>query len=92
MDIRDFNFMDGLAKTEVLANAGVYLAERLDGCFRISLYQVDDFYVEIYYHRTRYFYICIRSFEEVSDLFPYLQDIDISEVYKVIYSLDKPGK
>ena len=43
MDIRDFNFMDGLSKTEVLATAGVFLAERNDGCFRISLYQVNDF-------------------------------------------------
>ena len=84
--------MDGIAKTEVLATTGVYLAERNDGCFRISLYQVNDFYVEIYYHRTRYFYICIRSFEDVSDLFPYLEEIDISEIYKVIYSVDKPGK
>jgi hypothetical protein len=87
MDIRDFNFMDGMAKTEVLTSDGVFLAERNDGCFRISLYQVNDFYVEIYYHKTRYFYICIRSFEDVGELFPYLQDIDISEVYKVIYSV-----
>ncbi len=78
--------MDGMAKTEVLASDGVFLAERNDGCYRISLYQVNDFYVEIYYHKTRYFYICIRSFEDASELFPYLQDIDISEVYKVIYS------
>ncbi len=86
MDIRDFNIMDGIAKTEVLATTGVFLAERNDGCYRITLYQVDDFYVEIYYHTTRYFYICIRSFEDVGELFPYLQDVDISEVYKVIYS------
>jgi len=86
MDIRDFNIMDGMAKTEVLATEGVFLAERNEGCYRITLYQVNDFYVEIYYHTTRYFYICIRSFEDVGELYPYLQDIDISEVYKVIYS------
>jgi len=88
MDIREFNFMDGMAKTEVLATAGVYLAERVDGCFRISLYQIDDFYVEIYYHKTRYFYICIRSFSEPSDLYPYLEEIDISDIYKVICSFE----
>jgi hypothetical protein len=86
MDIKEFNFMDGMAKTQVLATDGVYLAERNDGSFRISLYQLSDFYVEIYYHKTRCFYICIRSFSEVGELFPYLQDIDISEVYKVIYT------
>ncbi len=79
--------MDGMTKTQVLATDGVFLAERNDGCFRISLYQVNDFYVEIYYHKTRCFYICIRSFEDVNELYPYLQDIDISEVYKVIYSI-----
>jgi hypothetical protein len=76
--------MDGMAKTEVLATKGVFLAERNDGCFRISLYQVNDFYVEIYYHKTRYFYLCIRSFEDVSEIFPYLEEIDITEIYKVI--------
>jgi hypothetical protein len=86
MDIRDFNFMDGMAKTEVLASRGVYLAERHDGCYRISLYQVCGFYVEIYYHKTRFFYICIRSFEDASELYPYMEDIDISEAYKVICS------
>jgi hypothetical protein len=87
MDIRDFNIMDGMSKTEVLATEGVFLAERTDGCYRITLYQVTDFYVEIYYHTTRYFYICIRSFEDAGELHPYLQDIDISEIYKVIYSV-----
>ncbi len=63
MDIKEFNFMDGMAKTQVLATDGVYLAERNDGSFRISLYQLSDFYVEISYHKTRCFYICIRSFQ-----------------------------
>jgi len=84
MDIREFNFMDGMTKTEVLATEGVYLAEREDGCFRISLYQVNDFYVEIYYHRVRHIYLCIRSFSEVAELFPYLQDIDLSDIHQII--------
>lgn len=84
MDIRDFNILDALSKTELIALEGVFLAERQEGCFRINLYQVADFYVEIYYHKTRHFYICIRSFEEVSEIIPYLENIDISEIYKVI--------
>lgn len=77
--------MDGMAKTQRISMEGVFLAERNDGCYRISLYQLNDFYVEIYYHKTRFFYICIRSFEEAGDLHAYLQDIDISEVYKMLY-------
>lgn len=85
MNIHDFNFLDGIAKTEVLSMKGIFLAERYEGCFRITLYQVEDFYVEIYYHTTRYFYICIRSFEDVGELAPYLQHVDISEIYSVLY-------
>lgn len=83
--------MDGKAKTEVLTTEGVLLAERNDGCYRISLYQINDFYVEIYYHKTRFFYICIRSFTDVAELFPYLEDIDITEIYKVIDTVRGPG-
>ena len=85
MNIEDFNFLDALAKTEVISLEGVYLGERSEGCFRISLYQVENFYVEIYYHTTRFFYVCIRSFEGDGELSPYLENIDISEIYKVLY-------
>ena len=85
MNIEDFNFLDALAKTEVISMDGIFLAERSEGCFRISLYQVQNFYVEIYYHTTRFFYVCIRSFEDDGELSPYLSSIDISEIYKVLY-------
>jgi len=85
MNMEDFNFLDAVAKTEVISLEGVFLAERSEGCFRISLYQVDTFYVEIYYHTTRYFYVCIRSFEDQGELSPYLESVDISEIYRVLY-------
>ena len=85
MNIEDFNFLDALAKTEVISMEGIFLAERSEGCFRISLYQLQNFYVEIYYHTTRFFYVCIRSFEDDGELSPYLSSIDISEIYKVLY-------
>ena len=85
MHINQFDVMDGISKTEILSKIGVFLSERTDGCFRITLYQVENFYVEIYYHTTRFFYVCIRSFDEVSELTPYLQALDISEIYKILY-------
>jgi len=33
MNIEDFNYLDALAKTEVISLEGVYLAERNEGCF-----------------------------------------------------------
>ena len=85
MTIDDFNCMDSLAKTEWLTMEGIFLGTRKDGCFRISLYQVDQFYVELYYHISQKCYISIRSFAEVGDLGPYLDDIDISEIYSLTH-------
>jgi hypothetical protein len=81
MTINDFEYMDGVAKAEILSLQGVFLATRKDGCFRISLYQLEQFYVELYYHITQGIYVCLRSFEDVGSLNPYLEEIDISPVY-----------
>ena len=85
MTIDDFNYMDSISKTELLTMRGVFLGTRKDGCFRISLYQVDQFYVELYYHISQKCYIGIRSFDEVGDLGPYLEEIDISDVYDLTH-------
>ena len=81
MTIEDFDYMDSISKTDLLTKSGVFLGTRRDGCFRISLYQVEHFYVELYYHIAQKSYISIRSFDEVGELNPYLDEIDISEVY-----------
>jgi hypothetical protein len=85
MTIEEFNYLDETMKAEVLSIMGIFLSERNEGCFRITLYQVENFYVEIYYHMTRFFYVCIRSFQDVRELAPYLEHIDISEIYDVLY-------
>ncbi len=81
MTTEDFDYLDSVAKTELLTHSGVFLGTRREGCFRISLYQLEYFYVELYYHIAQKSYISIRSFEEVGELNPYLDEIDISEVY-----------
>ena len=85
MTIDDFNYMDSIAKTELLTMQGVFLGTRKDGCFRISLYQVEQFYVELFYHISQKCYISMRSFEDVGDLNPYLDEIDISDIYYFIH-------
>ncbi|HMH31495.1 MAG TPA: hypothetical protein VK543_00605 [Puia sp.] len=81
MTMQDFDYMDGIAKTEILSLMGIFLGTRRDGCFRISLYQVENFYVELYYHLSQGCYVSLRSFEDVGGLNPYLEDIDISAIY-----------
>jgi hypothetical protein len=85
MTMQEFNYLDGLDKTKILSHDGVLLAKRIEGCIWITLYQIDSFYVEIFYHKTRYFYVSSRTFEDAGGLEPYLSQIDISEIYSVLY-------
>lgn len=73
--------MELLEKTEVLSTDGIYLARRTDGCYSILLYQLDGFYVELYYNARQNCLTCIRSFDSVGDLAYYLEDVDISDLF-----------
>ncbi|HEX4372251.1 MAG TPA: hypothetical protein VHZ50_03005 [Puia sp.] len=86
MHISDFDMIDSLEKIELLAEKGVLLSSRTDGCFQISLFQMDSFYVEIYYHISQLCIRLIRCFDETSELNPYLDEIDISDLLTVLKS------
>ena len=59
---------------------GVFVAQRLYKCFRIILVQMDKFYVEVYYHLDFEVIQCLRSFENLIELEPYLENIEITSV------------
>ena len=50
MTIYEFKALSDFEQAEVVWNCTL-LAHREDGFFRILLYQVDSFYVEVYYHK-----------------------------------------
>ncbi|MFL5742313.1 MAG: hypothetical protein ACJ75B_18960 [Flavisolibacter sp.] len=80
MTISEFSHMDEANQAQALIERGVFLAERLYKNFIIFLYQVDNFYVEIY-HNLRFNVIQgMISFEDEEVLQPYLESIDISQL------------
>jgi hypothetical protein len=81
MTIEDFDYMEVLEKTEALSDYGAFLAKRTDGCFSIALYQIEGFYVELYYNIPQNCLVSIRSFEAVSELYYYLEEVDISDFF-----------
>jgi hypothetical protein len=78
MTSAEFSLLPETKQTEILLEKGVFVAERMYKNFTIFLYQVDQFYVELY-HNLRYNVIQgMRSFEDQEALEPFLRDIDIS--------------
>ena len=78
MNMNEFESMTGLEKIKVLAAHSVFLAKRYEGCFSISLYQIEGFYVEIYFHTGQFKFVNARTFNNTAELAGYLDNIDIS--------------
>lgn len=78
MKMRDFDIMEGHDKLVMLSSDAVLLGLRKDGCFAIGLFQLENFYVEIYFHTTQGCIKNIRCFSGTAELSPYLEQVDIS--------------
>lgn len=82
MDITlyEFNSLDEFEKGEALWEYGEHITERFGGDVGYSLYQLNDFYVEVEYNGDQNKISRFTSFSTSTKLEPYLDKIDISEL------------
>jgi hypothetical protein len=52
MNLYQFQLLSRLAQAAVICNRGVYLSTRESSEYTIDLYQVDNFYVEVFFSHT----------------------------------------
>ena len=69
-----------LEKGEALCEYGVHVDERFEGEIGYSLYQLNDFYVEVQYNGGINAITKLTLFLTYTKLEPYLENIDISGV------------
>lgn len=75
-----FNLLDENLQAHIIREIGTFIFEREDKNHKISLYQIDAFYVEEYLHKHFNIITKFRSFRTTKSLEPYLKEIDISEL------------
>lgn len=75
-----FNTLPKKAQQEVILSQGSFLAERTDGPFRIMLYQLESFYVEVHFFNLYNKVAFFSAFDSTEALEPYLDTIDVSGV------------
>ncbi len=69
-------------KADLLWSTGEYLAEKKKGAFKVKLYDLNCFYVEVYYYNHIDDIAKIEAFKNNNEkLESYLDSIDISELY-----------
>lgn len=76
MTVEVYNQLDYDCKIIALKEA-VCIAERQQEDFTIFLYQLNNFYIEVFQHKMHWCYCSIRCFDEWEKLDPYLEDINV---------------
>jgi hypothetical protein len=86
MILQQFNILSKESQQDVLLKTGIFLAERTDGPFRVMLYQLDSFYVEVYFYNKYNKVAFFKAFESTDALQPYLKTIDVSSLLQEVFS------
>ena len=77
MTLMEFEQLSLHGKINVLYHRGTYIGKQKVRGKTILLYQVDGFYVEIFYRKHRYYIDRFRCFTSTRFIDPYLQEIKI---------------
>lgn len=76
-----FENFDLNSKACITWRNGVHIACRAEGSYYMSLYRIDDFYVEIQYHTCYDGVASIQTFLNEDELQGYLEQLDISKIF-----------
>ncbi len=72
--------MNEKEQLDAIEQFGVLIAEREASFCHVRLYQIDNFYVELYHHTHFNVTVKINSFTNTDFLDSYLQNIDIDSI------------
>ena len=76
LTIYDFNGMDDAGKGNAVFREGTFIDNRNEAGFKVQLYRVYSFYVEIFYDAMANEIVRYRSFKSISQLAPYIRLAD----------------
>jgi hypothetical protein len=80
MKMYQFNCLDEVRQIEMLWSTGVLVDSRQEGFYKILLYQIDSFYVEVFYQYFQGKLVKLKSFTDTDLLEPYLTCINIASL------------
>jgi len=80
MTHHEFNKLSLAQQADIVWNCGTFIAERQEENHTIMLYQIEGFYVEVFYSRNKRRIPATRSFTSTYLLQPYLDAIDLKDI------------
>lgn len=71
-------------KTEFIWNYSELISEKVYYDCNITLFLVEDFYVEVFFNRVQNIIVSIEIQENSQILFDYVKDLDLNEIVKLL--------
>lgn len=84
MVLSEFILLTQSEKINLLYEKGVFVGKRIDGKQSVALYQLDSFYIEIYYKKYRTFISHLHYSSSTKILNAYLHQINIDGIISCI--------
>ena len=78
MTLLHFNALDQEKQRWWVLHNGVYLCNRKTRDFTVFLFQLDGFYIELYFYNVDNGVFLIKSFDHTNELDPYLDGINLT--------------
>lgn len=82
MTVYDFRMLSDCEQIDLLYKEGVYIGKRPHPGSQILLYQLDAFYVEVYYQKYRCLIKRLHCFTSTTLLNPYLEQMNVGELVR----------
>jgi hypothetical protein len=82
MTLEQFDDLDEMEQRETLWENGEFVADRIDdsGVYRVALYQIFSFYIEVFYYIQNYVIKEIIAFNDYEKLDVYLEQYNFDEL------------
>lgn len=80
MTMYDFQLLPEQQQIKELYEHGVFIGKRKEGYSIILLYQLESFYIEVFYRKYRSHIKRLHCFESTELLDPYLEQIDVENL------------
>lgn len=80
MTLQEFSSLPDEQKASVLHQTGTYIGKRKLAATVVVLYQVEGFYVEVFYYEYRREIECFSCFSGTARLDPYLVQINVAHL------------
>lgn len=80
MTLNEFQLLHQIEQVDLLYNEGVYIGKRRQGDQIVLLYQLEGFYIEVFYKRYRRVISRLLCFRSTEFILPYLEHINVEEL------------